>query len=210
MELKIDNQVRGTRIIYGYQAKQRRTILNKMIQIVEEQGFNEIILPSIEKSEIYSNKAGKDILNQMYIFKDKGDRDLCLRPEVTATIQLLGDNNLKYEKDVKLWYFEKCWRYEKPQKGRYREFFQFGVEIINPSNDVTKDLIDLGEKLISSFVDKYEIVNSVKRGLNYYVEYGFEIRVDSLGSQKQVLGGGKYKQGNGFAIGFDRLLLLCK
>ena len=93
MELKIDKQVRGTRIIYGDEAKKRRSVLNKMIQIVEEQGFNEIILPSIEKSEIYSDKAGKEILTQMYFFKDKGDRDLCLRPEVTATIQLLGGGN---------------------------------------------------------------------------------------------------------------------
>lgn len=178
-----------------------------MIPIIEKQGFNEIILPSIEKSKIYSDKAGKEILNQMYIFPDKGGRELCLRPEGTATIQLIADKYFKYEKDVKFWYFEKFWRYEKTQKGRYREFFQLGLEVINPSYDMKEELIALSSELISLRCDNFQIDKSVKRGLSYYTEDGFEIRVESLGAQKQILGGGKYKQGIGFAIGFDRLML---
>ena len=54
---------------------------------------------------------------------------------------------------------------------------------------------------------EYEINKSVKRGLDYYTEDGFEISVPKLGAQKQVLGGGTYKQGIGFGIGFDRLML---
>ena len=209
MEYKIPQLVKGTRIIIGKQASERRSILNEMIEIAEIDDFKEIILPSLEKSEIYTDKAGPEILNQMYTFPDKGGRDLCLRPEGTATIQLLADSKFKYTKNVKLWYFERCWRYEKPQAGRYREFFQFGVEWLNPSNpeEAKEELILLARNLVELKTLNYDLNVSAKRGLSYYEGDGFEISVDSLGAQKQVVGGGTYKQGIGFAVGFDRLML---
>ena len=144
----------------------------------------------------------------MYVFPDKKERSLCLRPEVTATIQLLADKYFKTQKDIKLWYFERCWRYERPQKGRYREFFQFGIEVINPSSSSIRDqLVEMAERMVACKTDKYNVARNVKRGLSYYVEDGFEIIVPSLGAQKQVVGGGRYQQGIGFAIGFDRLML---
>jgi len=209
MEYKIPQLVKGTRIITGNQAKDRRNILNEMIEIAEIDGFNEIIIPSIEKSEIYTDKAGPEILNQMYNFPDKGNRDLCLRPEGTATIQVLADKKFKYSKNVKLWYFERCWRYEKPQAGRYREFFQFGVEWINPTDivEAKEELILMARNMVELKTMDYDLNVSAKRGLSYYEGDGFEISVDSLGAQKQVVGGGTYKQGIGFAVGFDRLML---
>jgi histidyl-tRNA synthetase len=205
--MDIDKQVRGTRIILE-EAKERRIILNKLIDIANDYGFQEITLPSLELSEIYVDKAGEEILNQMYTFKDKGDRNLCLRPEGTATIQLLANKYWKTQKDIKLWYFEKCWRYERPQSGRYREFYQFGVEWLNPREDVTPTLIEMAKKMIETKTNEYTISESVKRGLSYYTGgVGFEISVDKLGAQKQVCGGGSYKEGIGFALGFDRLML---
>ncbi len=208
MELKIDKLVRGVRIIAGAEAKQRRTLLNGMIQLAEAAGFSEIIIPSLEPAEVYVEKAGAEILGQMYVFDDKKGRKLCLRPEGTATIQLVADKHYKRNKDVKLWYFERCWRYERPQEGRYREFFQFGIEVINPSSsNITRELINLATAMVSLQTNEFEVFDSVKRGLSYYVEEGFEIIVPSLGAQKQVVGGGRYAQGIGFAIGFDRLML---
>lgn len=207
MELKINQQARGVRILSGGEAKERRRQLNQLIQLAESNGFEEIILPSVEPASIYTDKAGAEVLGQMYIFKDKKRRDLCLRPEGTATIQLVADKHFKNLKDKKLWYFERCWRYERPQEGRYREFFQFGLEIINPSSDPTETLIAIAEQMIGLKTQNYEVARSVKRGLSYYTQGGFEISVPSLGAQKQVVGGGAYKQGIGFAIGFDRLML---
>lgn len=210
MEIKIDKQCKGTRIITSDETKERRIVLNKLISIADKNGFDEIILPSIEPSQIYVDKAGNEILNQMYNFKDKGDRDICLRPEVTATIQLIGNKYYKTQKDVKLWYFEKCYRYERPQKGRYREFYQFGMEILNPKNENTKEyLIDIAKEMVETVTNDYIVTDNVKRGLDYYVEDGFEISINSLKSQRQILGGGKYSNGIGYAIGFDRLML-CK
>lgn len=210
MELKIDAQARGVRIITSKEAKERRDLLNQLIEMAEMQGFEEIILPSLEPSKVYIDKAGVEIMEQMYGFPDKKGRSLCLRPEVTATIQLVADKHFRRNKNLKLWYFERCWRYEKPQEGRYREFFQFGLEVINPvSEDAKEELISLAEKMIALKTTEFEVEKSVKRGLDYYTTEGFEISVPKLGTQKQVVGGGAYKQGIGFAIGFDRLML-CK
>jgi len=206
--MKIDNLARGVRIITGDEAKNRRILMNKMIELAEDKGYSEIILPCIEPAQVYSDKAGPEILEQMYVFDDKKGRKLCLRPEGTATVQLVADKHYKRNKDVKLWYFQRCWRYERPQEGRYREFFQFGVEVIHPSSDdITEELIELATAMVSLQTQEFEVFDSVKRGLAYYVEDGFEISVPKLGAQKQVVGGGRYAQGIGFAIGFDRLML---
>lgn len=208
MELKIDNLVRGVRIIAGDEAKKRRILLNKMIELAEKEGYSEIILPCVEPAQVYSDKAGSEILEQMYVFDDKKSRKLCLRPEGTATIQLIADKHYKRSKNVKLWYFQRCWRYERPQEGRYREFFQFGIEVIHPtSDDITQELIELATAMVALQTQEFEVFGSVKRGLAYYVEDGFEITVPKLGAQKQVVGGGRYAQGIGFAVGFDRLML---
>jgi len=212
MELEIEKQSKGVRIITGDEAKLRRELLNKMIVLAEEKQYKEIILPSVEPQAIYTEKAGNEILGQMYTFKDKGDRDLCLRPEGTATVQLIANKYWKSQKDVKLWYFERCWRYERPQMGRYREFFQFGVEWINPRDiQIAKsELIELAKTMVELVTKEYEINDSVKRGLSYYTTEGFEISIPTLGAQKQVVGGGEYKEGIGFAVGFDRIMLKNK
>ncbi|NHZ40856.1 hypothetical protein F1609_11910 [Massilia sp. CCM 8693] len=208
MELKIEAQARGVRIIAGDEAKNRRALLNQLIAIAEAAGFEEIILPSVEPSSVYVDKAGPEILGQMYVFPDKKNRSLCLRPEATATVQLIADKYYPRQKNVKLWYFERCWRYERPQEGRYREFFQFGLEVLNPdSANVRDELIALAEKMVGLKTEEYILARAVKRGLDYYTTDGFEIAVPALGAQKQVVGGGTYKQGIGFAIGFDRLML---
>ena len=128
--------------------------------------------------------------------------------DLGSTLKNEDPKHFKQAKDVRLWYFERCWRYEKPQRGRYREFFQFGLEVLNPSGrEIKNELIDLAERMIACRTKRYQIARSVARGLGYYTADGFEISVPDLGAQKQVAGGGAYKQGIGLAIGFDRLML---
>lgn len=211
MNLRIDQQAKGVRIITGEEARERRALLNRMISLAEEFGAEEIILPSLEPSALYTDKAGKEILGQMYTFPSKGEnpQQLCLRPEGTATVQALARENWDGARKC-VWYFERCWRYERPQAGRYREFFQFGVEWLNPkwSKDATVSLIELAKKMVELRTRNYEVQESVKRGLAYYTDGGFEISCPELGAQKQVCGGGPYDEGIGFAIGFDRLMLV--
>lgn len=170
-------------------------------------GYEEIILPSIWEQQTFTDKAGPEILNQMWNFQDKGKRDVCLIPEVTGIIQELFRQEWKSRpKPIKLFYISRCYRYDRPQLGRYREFTQIGVECLG-SKDNKQEVIDLLTGCLDLFKVEYRLVPLVKRGLAYYLEDGFEVECDKLGSQKQIAGGGKYAEGIGWAIGLDRLLL---
>lgn len=209
MEVKLNQQARGVRFLTGEDAALRRKIISHCISAAVCFDFEEVFLPSIEPAEIYKDKAGPEVLGQMYVFPDRGERDLCLRPEGTATIQLLAQQHFQGRKDVSLFYETKCWRYERPQAGRYREFTQFGCEVLYP-RDLAKAkerLITIATSMISAWTEHYSVNKAVKRGLAYYVEDGFEISCERLGAEKQVCGGGAYKEGIGFAIGIDRLML---
>lgn len=208
--MKIDKQVKGTRILTGDEAKLRRFIINTLIDTGEQLGYEEILLPSIEPTEIYTDRVGSEIVSQMYTFEDKKGRNICLRPEGTATVQLIQEK-LCGKKDVKFFYETKCWRYERPQAGRYREFTQFGYEWLNPSNpaQARSQLILTAKNILELLRVDYTINSSAKRGLSYYTEDGFEASAESLGAQKQVLGGGAYENGVGMAFGVDRLMLAC-
>lgn len=211
MEIKLKNTYKGTRIIFGETAKKKRTILNKMIEILESYGYQEMMIPVIQLSETFDKKVGEENNNMMYTFTDRGNRDICLAPEYTAVVQQLANETFKMTKDVKLFYIGECFRGEKPQAGRYRQFTQFGVEVINPRIDYTDELLEIAKKLIEITTDNYEVNLDATRGLDYYTGgKGFEIACPELGAQKQICGGGSYDAGIGFAIGIDRVLLLNK
>lgn len=207
--------LRGTRILTGEDAFVYSSIIEKLKQYLRSNGFMEVILPNISELSVFTDKAGPEISEQIYGFKDKGGRDICLNPEITALIQKIyresWSKNLK--KPVKIFYAQKCYRYERPQAGRYREFTQFGLEILGDYdyNRECKALLKECLDLISgSFPFVYSVQDSVKRGLHYYTEDGFEATVDLLGAQKQIAGGGRYAEGCGWAIGIDRLFLAFK
>lgn len=210
MEIKLDSTYKGTRILLSETAKSKRILLNQMIDILESYGYQEIMIPIIQKQETFQSKVGDENKNMMFNFKDRGDRDICLAPEYTAIIQQLSLSRFKYEKDLKLFYIGECFRGENTQAGRWRQFTQFGVEIINPSKDYSIEMVEIANKLIELVTKNYEINLDATRGLDYYKGgKGFEISCPELGSSKQVCGGGSYEGGIGFAIGVDRLLM-CK
>lgn len=199
---------KGTRILFG---NEKQDYLKKCRTYLKSHGFIEIQIPIIQHSEIFTGKVGEENNNMMYTFKDRGARDLCLAPEYTAVVQKLASTYFKGQQDVKLFYVAECFRGEKPQAGRFRQFTQLGVEILNPSVDWNEDLLDYATDSIGFITSDYTVNRSVKRGLDYYKDgKGFEISCDALGSSKQVCGGGEYEGGVGFAIGVDRVMILNK
>jgi histidyl-tRNA synthetase len=200
-----ESTYKGTRILLG---NEKRAGVNRMCNHLIERGYEEILIPIIQYQETFNGKVGAENNNMMFNFTDRGNRELCLSPEYTAVVQKLSSTTFKFQKDVKLFYVQECFRGENPQAGRYRQFTQFGVEIINPSKDYTEELISTATELLVLFgISDSNVDRSVKRGLDYYKDgKGFEITLDSLGSSKQICGGGEYDGGIGFAIGIDRLL----
>lgn len=196
---------KGTRILLG---NEKREVLTQCINKLKKFEFTEISIPIIQSQDTFAGKVGEENNNLMFNFKDRGNRDICLAPEYTAVIQKLASTTFKNQKDVKLFYIQECFRGETPQAGRYRQFTQLGVEIINPTQDHMKFLMYLATILVHEFGATDSVINqNVKRGLDYYKDgKGFEITYDKLGSSKQICGGGEYEGGIGFAIGVDRLL----
>lgn len=129
---------RGTRDFLPDEMERRRYYENVLRKVAHIFGFREIETPIFEEAELFILRSGPNVLKELYSFKDKGDRELALRPEMTAPAIRLFVNNMSNEpKPIKVFYFGQCFRYERPQNGRYREFFQFGAEIIGSATPET-------------------------------------------------------------------------
>ncbi|MFH0859573.1 MAG: histidine--tRNA ligase [Candidatus Altiarchaeota archaeon] len=305
---------RGTRDFKVGETRVRDAAERRITEVFESYSYGRIVTPVFEHAELFQIKSGDEIREHMYVFKDKSDRLLCLRPEETASVARMFVNELKNErKPLKLYYSDRMFRYERPQRGRYREFWQTGVELIGsdrPASDAeiivlaskclqalgleftleighvgilkallddlkikSEDhgrvftLIDKGDveslkdivkekrfveviglkgdvealkkaaelldgsggtasalrnlEEITSFAKAagidFRINLGIARGLEYYTGMVFEIRVDGLGAENQICGGGRYDNlievfggpktpAVGFAFGFDRVV----
>lgn len=135
---------KGTYDIYGLDAKKREYVNEILRDICAKYNFNYIETPVFEDSALFHRTAGETsdlVSKETYDFKDRGDRNITLRPEGTASIVRWFIENKLYgnmTEPVKVFYNEKMYRYERPQSGRNREFTQFGVEMLG-SGDVLAD-----------------------------------------------------------------------
>jgi len=122
---------RGTRDFLFKDMKQRKHVETILRNVFERYGYGEIKTPLFEDLALFTEKSGEAIKEEIYHFKDKGNRDLALRPELTAPVARLYLNKLQRSvKPIKIYYFGSCFRYERPQAGRFRQFWQFGCELI--------------------------------------------------------------------------------
>ncbi len=146
------NLPRGTRDFTSKEMQKRRYIEEIMRSTFKSFGYQEIQTPTFETLELFKVKSGQEIIEELYFFKDKGNRDLALRPELTAPVIRFYVERLQMEpKPLKLFYFGNCYRYDRPQKGRYREFSQAGCEIIGTdSPEAYAELITLAYKILKN------------------------------------------------------------
>ena len=304
---------RGVRDFGPQEMGLRAYVESTLSSVFEAFAYDLVQTPLIEFLELFNLKSGEAIKEHLYVFEDKGGRKLCLRPEATASVARMYASELRnLPKPLRLYYLGPMYRYEEPQKGRYREFWQVGVELMGSSGPeadaevvavasesmrrlglkyslrishigvlrrllsiqgfdegmqdkiiqaldkgdfetVSKDVKDpsfkriLGLKggqdsieearrvvedkeiqdmlsgleataslLTQSNID-YTVDFSMARGLDYYTGMVFDIRVEGLGAQNQVCGGGRYDNlitlfggpqtpAVGFAFGLDRLI----
>ncbi len=145
------NRPRGTRDFAPAETEKRRYIENRMRATAEHWGYGEVKTPTFEHTELFTIKSGEAIVGELYTFKDKGGRDIALRPELTAPVLRMYVNEMSVSpKPIRLYYFENCFRYERPQKGRFREFWQFGVELIgSDSAQAEAEVIALAAAMVS-------------------------------------------------------------
>jgi len=122
---------KGTRDFFAEELDKRDSVRKIMEETARSYGYAPVQTPIFEEYSLFAAKSGEELKDNMYKFKDKGDRTLVLRPEGTASIARLLVTELKARpKPLKMYYFGPMFRYEQPQSGRYREFYQFGLECI--------------------------------------------------------------------------------
>ncbi|MCK5397415.1 MAG: histidine--tRNA ligase [Thermoplasmata archaeon] len=136
---------RGTRDFGPEEMAKRRLVESKLRETARLFGFGEVMTPTFESTDLFVEKSGEDIVGEIYAFEDKKNRKIALRPELTASVMRFYVNEMQsLPKPVKIFYFGNMFRYERPQKGRYREFFQFGAELIGaPSIEADAEILAL-------------------------------------------------------------------
>jgi histidyl-tRNA synthetase len=123
--------VRGMRDFLPAQAEMLRSVEGKARRVAELYGYKEIVTPVVESYDLLSAKAGEEVKSRMFLFKDLGGRDVALRPEFTASVARLVATTLRNEpKPLRLFCVGSIYRYDEPQRGRYREFWQSNYELM--------------------------------------------------------------------------------
>lgn len=136
-----------------WSADARQLIFSKWREMARRYGFREYDGPPLETLELFTTKSGEEIVGQLYNFKDKGEREISLRPEMTPTLaRMVAAHERNYKKPIKWFAVPQLFRYERQQKGRLREHFQFNADVIgetDPSADA--ELIALLIDVLRSF-----------------------------------------------------------
>ncbi|MFC0180713.1 histidine--tRNA ligase [Thorsellia kenyensis] len=138
--------IRGMNDLLPEEAKQWQILETQLKMVLTQYGFNEIRLPIVEHTPLFNRAIGEvtDVVEkEMYSFEDRGGESLTLRPEGTAGCVRAGiEHGLLYNQEQRLWYLGPMFRYERPQKGRYRQFNQLGVEVFGLQGpDIDAELI---------------------------------------------------------------------
>jgi len=165
----ITKAVKGTLDFLPKDIHKNQFIENSLLQIAECFGFKEMRTPVFEHTELFTRSVGDTtdvVQKEMYTFNDKGDRSITLRPEGTAgAARAFLENGLFNEPlPMKICYLTSCYRYEKPQAGRLREFHQFGVECFGTSDPASDaEVIALASQVFDFFeVDNIDLqINSI-------------------------------------------------
>ena len=146
------NLPRGTRDFIPEDMEKRRHLEHLIRSTFLSYGYREIQTPTFEELQLFTAKSGDAIIDELYSFQDKGGRSLALRPELTAPVMRCYVEKLQMEpKPLKLFYFGNCYRYDRPQKGRYREFQQAGCELIGTNTpEGQAELIALAYHILTS------------------------------------------------------------
>ena len=165
---------RGTRD-FTPDVMNRRLAFEKLLESKAlSHGFKRVQTPIFESLDLFTAKSGPGVVKQLYAFQDKSDRDLTLRPELTAPVmRMISDEMRSSPKPLRLSYYGQCFRYEESKKGRYREFFQYGVELIGASGPLAE------AEVLSLAIDMLEACGLVD----------YEIRIGHVGVLKDILTG---------------------
>ncbi|MBD5422904.1 MAG: histidine--tRNA ligase [Mycoplasma sp.] len=165
---------RGTKDIFGYDEKIYKFIFDTFESLAHSYNLKKIITPTFESLELFRDSSGEDsdiVSKEIYKFTDYSNREFALKPEGTASIgRAIIENKLYSQSQYnKLFYIDSMYRYERPQKGRLRQFYQIGVEFTN-------------ELCINSIIDVIVLANSFLKKLDIN---DFVVNINNIGTVEE-------------------------
>lgn len=124
--------VKGTRDFYPDKMAVHNWLYDQVRKVSEAFGYQEFEAPILEKLDLYAAKSGEELVKkQSYAFTDKGGEKIVLRPELTPSLaRMISQQQRQLAYPLRWWSYGPFWRYEFPQKGRTREFFQWNIDLI--------------------------------------------------------------------------------
>ncbi len=142
----MDEPLKGFRDLYPAEMAAHREVIDTVENTARRYGFREITTPALEPTELYIEKSGEEITEDLYHFEDKGGRDVALAPELTPTVaRMVAHKGKALPKPVKWVSTRPFWRYEQVQQGRFREFYQTNIDIFGSSDpEVDAEVIAVG------------------------------------------------------------------
>ncbi|MEK7595752.1 MAG: histidine--tRNA ligase [Patescibacteria group bacterium] len=187
--LSVDSY-KGVRDFFPEDIKLRNYIFSTWRKVCESFGFEEYDGPFLEPFELFASKSGEELVNQqLYSFEDRANRKVAIRPEMTPTVSRMAAKKMQegYPIPIKWFSIANFYRYEKPQKGRGREFYQLNVDIFG-ENSVEADLENLllNNALMKAFNAKPEMYK-IRVNNRYLLNYLFDEVVKASEEQKLPL-----------------------
>jgi histidyl-tRNA synthetase len=129
------DRLKGFRDFYPEEMGPRRVAMDSLEDAARQYGFREVGTPALEATEMYVDKSGEGIVEELYSFTDQGGRDVALTPELTPTVaRMVVAKQQALAKPIKWYSTRPFWRYEEPQQGRFREFYQTNIDIFGSSD----------------------------------------------------------------------------
>jgi histidyl-tRNA synthetase len=145
---------KGARDFYPEDKRLQKYMFGKIREVVERFGYEEYDAPILEPLELYLAKTGEEIVNeQTYVFEDRGERKVVIRPEMTPTVsRMVAARRQELAYPLRWYSIPNLWRYERPQKGRLREHWQLNVDIFGVSNTAAEhEIIVVADQIFKSF-----------------------------------------------------------
>ena len=145
--------VKGTRDFYPEDLALRRWLYEHIRAVSESYGYQEYDGPFIERLELYAAKSGEELVKeQSFVFADRGGDMVALRPELTLSLaRMVAQRSGSLVQPIRWWSFGPFWRYERPQKGRTREFFQWNIDLIGvESPEADAEIASVGARLFQA------------------------------------------------------------
>ena len=177
------DSVKGFRDFYPEEMVARRRAMDTIEDTARRYGFREIATPAVEPTEMYTDKSGEEIVEELYSFEDKGGRQVALTPELTPTVaRMVVAKQQELSKPIKWVSTRPFWRYEQVQQGRFREFYQTNVDIFGSSEpDADAEILAVAVGMLTDLGlagDDFEIRVSHRDVLSGLLET-FNVDVDT-------------------------------